>query len=153
MITVLFDTNILHQEGLFSSRIQRFQRLLKSSECRLIIPEIVLEEYRSKRIAIARHEFAAIIQSCENLKRNNFFDKEWGFTTYLDNILKECIENISNVIDSWVEKNDVDVYKISNTCIDKLFKNYFAGAGAFREPKCREDIPDAVIYDAIENIS
>jgi len=154
MITVLFDTNILHQEGLYSSRIQRFQRLLKNSECKLIIPEIVLEEYRSKRIAIAEHEFTIINKSFETLQRKKFSLNNEGIFTYsLNNIHRECVDNVSKRIDSWIKDNDVEIYKISNTCIDNLFKNYFTGFGAFREPKSREDIPDAVIYDAIINIS
>lgn len=154
MLTVLFDTNILHQEGLYSTRIQRFQRLLKESECKLIIPEIVIEEYRSKRISIAEQEFSIIKKSWDKLQRKKLIKIDGGMFSYsLNSTYKDCINNISTSIDSWLKENNVEIYKISNTCIDNLFKNYFAGHGAFREKKSREDIPDAVIYDAIINIA
>lgn len=154
MLTVLFDTNILHQEGLYSTRIQRFQRLLKESECKLIIPEIVIEEYRSKRISIAEQEFSIIKKSWDKLQRKKLIKNDGGMFPYsLNSTYKDCINNISTSIDSWLKENNVEIYKISNTCIDNLFKNYFAGLGAFREKKSREDIPDAVIYDAILNIA
>ena len=154
MIAVLFDTNILHQEGLYSTRIQRFQRLLKESECKLIIPEIVIEEYRSKRISIAEQEFSIIKKSWDKLQRKKLIKNDGGMFPYsLNSTYKDCINNISTSIDSWLKENNVEIYKISNTCIDNLFKNYFAGHGAFREKKSREDIPDAVIYDAIINIA
>ena len=154
MIAVLFDTNILHQEGLYSTRIQRFQRLLKESECKLIIPEIVIEEYRSKRISIAEQEFSIIKKSWDKLQRKKLIKIDGEVFSYsLNSTYKDCINNISTSIDSWLKENNVEIYKISNTCIDNLFKNYFAGHGAFREKKSREDIPDAVIYDAIINIA
>jgi len=157
MLTVLFDTNILHQEGLYSTRIQRFQRLLKASEGKLIIPEIVIEEYRSKRIFLAEKEISKIKKSLDWLQRKGFVKGDnyhHSFLSYtLYETLEECVKNISIEIDTWIKEKDVDVYKISNSCIDTLFKNYFSGHGAFREKKKREDIPDAIIYDAIVNVA
>lgn len=154
MLTVLFDTNILHQESLYSSRIQRFQRLLKNSECKLIIPEMVIKEYRTKRISIAKKEFSNINKCLDTLQKRKFITNNGGlFPSSWNRTCEDCINNISTEIDSWVKENNVEIYKISNTSIDTLFANYFEGNGAFREPKCREDIPDAVIYDAIINIA
>lgn len=154
MITVLFETNILHQEGLYSSRIQRFQRLLKNSECKLIIPEIVIKEYKTKRITIVKDEFKKIEQCFNKLQKKNLLEKNEGFPSYFFNhTFEKSIKNISTEIESWIKEYDIEVYKISNTSIDTLFDNYFDGKGAFREPKCRDDIPDAVIYDAIINIA
>ncbi len=154
MLTVLFDTNILHQEGLHSSRIQRFQRLLKNEKCKLILPEIVLMEYKTKRINIAKDEFSKIEQCFNKLQKKNILEENQGVSSYFfSNTSQKCIENISTEIDSWIKEYDIEVYKISNTSIDTLFSNYFEGIGAFREAKCRDDIPDAVIYDAIINIA
>lgn len=154
MLTVLFDTNILHQESLYSSRIQRFQRLLKNSECKLIIPEMVIKEYRTKRTSIAKKEFSNINKCLDTLQKRKFTTNNGGlFPSSWNRTCEDCINNISTEIDSWVKENNVEIYKISNTSIDTLFANYFEGNGAFREPKCREDIPDAVIYDAIINIA
>ena len=154
MLTVLFDTNILRQEGLYSSRIQRFQRLLKNSECQLIIPEIVIKEYKTKRISIVKDEFSKIEQCFNKLQKKNILQKNEGYVQHsFNHTFQKCIENVSTEIDSWINEYNIEVYKISNTSIDTLFTNYFEGKGAFREAKCRDDIPDAVIYDAIINIA
>lgn len=140
MLTVLFDTNIFHQEGLTSTRIQRFQRLLKESEVKLIIPEIVLEEFRSRRLFLADQEFNNIKKSVNNLQKKeilknmNIFSGCF-YSDSVENIHKQSIDNTSKDIDFWVANDNIEIYKISNTCIDELFKNYFSGNGAFREKR------------------
>ena len=56
MLNVLLDTNILHEEGLNSTRVLRIQRLIKSNDLKLIVPEIVVNEFKSKRIEQANIE-------------------------------------------------------------------------------------------------
>lgn len=50
MNSVLLDTNILHQEGLFSRNMQLLSRLVKASYTEIYVPDIVKREYLSKRI-------------------------------------------------------------------------------------------------------
>lgn len=154
MLKIFFDTNILHQEGLQSARMQVLQRLIKANEVQLILSELVIEEYRSKRISNAEEEFQKIINSIEKIKRNNLInDNIWMLSHSLQKMYKETIKNINDEIDDWIINNGIEVYNISKTCIEKLFKDYFQGNGAFREKKKKDDIPDAVIFDAIESLA
>jgi rRNA-processing protein FCF1 len=149
MKKILLDTNILHQEGLTSTRFQILQRLVKSGNVSLIIPEIVIEEYKSKRIEQASDDLNKIQSAIDRLHRKATIDKDCFEVSQFSNFLASTVNEIDQAIETWLSDNQVVVLPISNTSIDGLFKSYFAGTGAFRNKKQREDIPDAVIYDCI----
>ena len=69
MLKVLLDTNILHEEGLSSTRIQRIQRLIKSNDLKLIIPELVINEFKSKRVQQANSDMDKIQSGIDSLQR------------------------------------------------------------------------------------
>jgi rRNA-processing protein FCF1 len=153
MLNVLLDTNILHEEGLNSTRVQRIQRLIKSNDLKLIVPEMVVNEFKSKRIEQANSNLDKIQSALDNLQRKNITSKDSRSIKQAVNYISSSINQSNDQVDKWMEENNVDIYKISNTSIEDIFVSYFAGTGAFRHEKKREDIPDAVIYDGIVNIS
>ena len=151
---VLLDTNILHQEGLNSTRMQILQRLHIHSVVKLVIPELVIEEYKSKLLCAAGENLKLIKKGFKGLKRRGVAVSNClNFESYTADILEKEINIIPDMVDDWISKNEVDLYKISNTNIEMLFQSYFSGSGAFREKKSRDDIPDAVILDVIVNIA
>lgn len=56
MISLLLDTNILHQEGLSSGNMQMLHRLVNASHVEVFVPEIVKKEFISRRIMEAREK-------------------------------------------------------------------------------------------------
>ncbi|MFA1574110.1 PIN domain-containing protein [Vibrio cyclitrophicus] len=153
MMKILLDTNILHQEGLQSSRFQVLQRLLKSNAICLVIPEMVLMEYKSKRQEQAENELKKLNSALDNLNRKSFLDKDKIIVRQFTSIVSSSIKEADRFVDAWIEENQVVVPLIKDTSIDNIFKSYFSGTGAFRNKKQREDIPDAVILDAIEKLA
>jgi rRNA-processing protein FCF1 len=153
MLNVLLDTNILHEEGLNSTRVQRIQRLIKSNDLKLIVPEIVINEFKSKRIEQANSDLDKIQSGLDSLQRKNITVKDSFQIRQAIDFISSSIKSCNDNVDIWMEENNVTIYKISNTSIDELFASYFSGTGAFRGKKKREDIPDAVIYDGIVKIS
>ncbi|MEZ8100257.1 PIN domain-containing protein [Vibrio bivalvicida] len=153
MIKILLDTNILHQEGLQSSRFQVLHRLIKSNAICLVIPEMVLKEYKSKRKDQAEAELKKLNSALDNLNRKSILDKEKYVVRQFTSFVSSSIQEAERFVDKWVEENKVVVPLISETSIDDIFKSYFSGTGAFRNKKQREDIPDAVILDAIEKLA
>jgi rRNA-processing protein FCF1 len=153
MLNVLLDTNILHEEGLNSTRVQRIQRLIKSNDLKLIIPEIVVNEFKSKRIEQANIDLDKVQSGLDSLQRKNIAVKDLPLTKGVIQFILSSISQSNDIVDTWMKENNVDIYKISNTSIEELFASYFSGTGAFRSKKKREDIPDAVIYDGIVKIS
>jgi rRNA-processing protein FCF1 len=153
MLNVLLDTNILHEEGLNSTRVQRIQRLIKSNDLKLIIPEIVVNEFKSIRIEQANSDLDKIQSGLDRLQRKNITGKDSRPIKEVIQFILSSISLFNDNVDTWMEHNNVDIYNISNTSIEDLFASYFSGTGAFRNKKAREDIPDAVIYDGIVKIS
>jgi len=153
MLNVLLDTNILHEEGLNSTRVQRIQRLIKSNDLKLIIPEIVVNEFKSIRIEQANSDLDKTQSGLDRLQRKNITGKDSRPIKEVIQFILSSISLFNDNVDTWMEHNNVDIYNISNTSIEDLFASYFSGTGAFRNKKAREDIPDAVIYDGIVKIS
>ena len=153
MLKVLLDTNILHEEGLSSTRIQRIQRLIKSNDLKLIIPELVINEFKSKRVQQANSDMDKIQSGIDSLQRKNITMKDSFPIRQAIDFISSSIKTTNDSVDVWMEENNILIYKISNTSINELFASYFSGSGAFRGKKKREDIPDAVIYDGIVKIS
>lgn len=153
MIRVLLDTNILHQEGMKSTRFQVLKRLIQSDAVSLVIPEIVIEEYKTKRHDIARDDLRKVQSAIDNLHRKSFIEKDSYMVSQFTDLIATSINSINKEIDSWLNEYQISMYPISNTSIEELFKSYFAGTGAFRNKKQREDIPDAVIYDCVTKFS
>jgi hypothetical protein len=67
--------------------------------------------------------------------------------------LNASINSTNEIVNSWIKDNQIKIYPIAQTSIDEIFKSYFAGTGAFRNKKERDDIPDAVIHDCIVKLS
>ncbi|EOX4902611.1 PIN domain-containing protein [Vibrio alginolyticus] len=153
MIKILLDTNILHQEGLQSSRFQVIQRLIRSNAVCLVIPELVLKEYKSKKREQAESELKKLHSAFDNLHRKFILDKDNTSVRQVSHYVSSSIKDAERFIDSWVEENNVLIPPISDTSIDDLFQSYFSGTGAFRSKKHREDIPDAVILSSIEKLA
>lgn len=150
---VLLDTNILHEEGLNSTRMQRILRLVKSNYIELIIPEMVVKEFNSKIVETSNAELQKIQSSIDTLQRKNILTKESSNIKSTVQSITSSINRFETTVNEWLKENSVNVYAISNTSIDVLFSNYFSGNGAFKSKKKREDIPDAVIYDGILKLS
>lgn len=152
-MNVILDTNILHSEGLMSVSMQRLLRLVKSGDLKIIIPEIVVNEFKSKKKDESKadlKQFDSIISSLVRkgvVPRSDYVLQK--AREYIDNLISE----VDNSFDKWVIDNAIEIYQISNISIETVFDNYFSGEGAFGSKKNREDIPDAVIYDGILRLS
>lgn len=152
-MNVMLDTNILHSEGLMSVSMQRLLRLVKSGDLKIIIPEIVADEFKSKKMDESTADLNQFDASISNLVRKGVVPRnDYGLGKSRDYIAK-LISEIDSSFDKWVVDNEIEIYRIANTSIETVFKNYFSGEGAFGSKKKREDIPDAVIYDGILKLS
>lgn len=114
---------------------------------------MVLKEYKSKRQDQAECELKKLNSALDNLNRKSILKKDKFVVRQFTNFVSSSIKEADRFVDTWVEENNVVVPLISHTSIDDIFKSYFSGTGAFRNKKQREDIPDAVILDAIEKLA
>lgn len=157
MLTVLLDTNILHQEGLESAQMQILSRLVEAGKVEVILPELVGLEYRSRKSLETKDDLLGIIKKTESLKKKRIFnigdseeiEKMQVIIKSLQNTVDDSVEGVFN---KWVEKLRVNIVPIDSSHSKSVFADYFLGKGAFNKPKNREDIPDAFILESIKEI-
>lgn len=157
MINVVLDTNILHQEGFSSNRMMRLKRLIDENVISLTIPEMVLDEYKSKRLEISKKNISDISKAMETLKRDNCIAKDdtslFVYESSVNKLTSKSKTHINESLDVWLKDFDVNVIKIVEVDFESVFNAYFYGGSCFRSPKFRNDIPDAVIFNCIENFA
>lgn len=153
-IRLCLDTNILHQEGLSSQRMQILKKLIDDSKVLLTIPEIVVREYASKLIEYAEEDIQKIDKSVKNLQKRGLLE---SFTSAYEgactSLIRRDMNSIEDKLNRWLAVYSVDVFSMGNTSVPSLFESYFSGTGAFKAKKRRDDIPDALIYDGISQLS
>ncbi|AWX98736.1 hypothetical protein A8139_01065 [Marinomonas primoryensis] len=152
-MNVMLDTNILHSEGLMSVSMQRLLRLVRSGDLKIIIPEIVANEFKSKKKDESTADLNQFDASISNLVRKGVVPRNDSALSASRSYIAKLINEVDSSFDKWIVDNEIEIYRISNTSIEAVFNNYFSGEGAFGSKKKREDIPDAVIYDGILRLS
>ena len=150
MITLLLDTNILHQEGLASGNMLLLKRLIDVNHVEIFIPELVKKEYLTRRVMESKEKLKEAQNSLLTVAKKVSKNSE---TQTKINEVKSCIKDIEENIERSIYKDfaqwELD-FLVNNLPFDPavmtaVMDEYFSGGGVYRKPKSREDIPDAII--------
>lgn len=157
MKTVVVDTNILHQEGLYSRNMQLLVRLASYGYVEICVPEIVKREFVSKRfldssekLRDARNGLASILKKVN--KETEFHSEVMNFHQGIRSIESSLESQINEDFDGWVKTSKVVILPFEESCMKSVLDEYFSGGGVYRKPKHREDIPDAIIFSSIRSL-
>lgn len=147
---ITLDTNILYQEGYMSQNMQVLARLAEAGLVELHIADLVLREHDSKRLLDTNSKIQSICQNLKDIskifsKSGISVDKVGSIESALGELSAEVQHNISSSTSSWLTSLKVSKLDFSIDLYKQLWDDYFLGGGAFKKPKNREDIPDAVI--------
>lgn len=153
-MNVILDTNILHQEGLHSGSMKMLLKIVKSTNVRVLIPEIVKREFITKRVFDAKDSFRTIKGVLFDLRKKMQQGSEMSNSVEsVDNAILDIEEKIKNgfadEFDLWCIENDVEVLNFNNELFSSVLDDYFSGEGAFKHPKRRDDIPDSIISHSV----
>ncbi|WP_420105911.1 PIN domain-containing protein [Herbaspirillum huttiense] len=157
MIDVLIDTNILHQEGLFSRNMQLLSRLAQAEMIKIFIPDLVKKEYLTKRLSDAEASLKSAQQKILEIlkktdRRNPIYDSIQESRLSIVAAAKDIHKAIEKDFETWCESNRVVVVKFDANLVESVFDDYFSGKGVFRQPKSRDDIPDAFINLSVQEL-
>ncbi|WP_449649156.1 PIN domain-containing protein [Rahnella aceris] len=156
MYHIVLDTNILHQEGLYSNDMRILKNLIDAGLVSVHIPSIVAQEFITKRITSVKEESAKIIKALDA------FDKEGRrIDTVIYGDTKKTIQELAIIeatieektkksFDSWVKELKINILQPQQENFLQVFNDYFSGQGVFRQIKSRDDIPDAFINISLE---
>ncbi|MCG7530410.1 PIN domain-containing protein [Psychrobium sp. MM17-31] len=157
MINLILDTNILHQEGLNSGRMQVLKKLIENDMVRLFIPEIVKREFTTKRASEITKALNNMKGDINKLQGRIDFDNDLKSSSQEIekelNRLKEIVEErVEAEFQTWVNELKVTISIFNPEHIYSVLNDYFSGNGVFRSLKQREDLPDSMIHQTIKQI-
>lgn len=157
MISLLLDTNILHQEGLSSGNMQMLRRLVSASHVEVFVPEIVKKEFLSRRIMEAKEKLKDAQNSLTAVGKKVSKTSDAQTKT---NEAQATIKEIDTVVDEiicndfsqWEKSLSIYILPFKPEVMTEVMDEYFSGGSVYRKPKSREDIPDAIINKSIDEL-
>lgn len=157
MINLILDTNILHQEGLNSGRMQVLKKLINNELVKLFIPEIVKREFTTKRASEITNSLNSMKGNISKLQSRIDFENDLKNSSQEIekelNRLKAIVEETVEIeFQTWVDELKVTVPIFNPEHIDFVLNDYFSGSGVFRSLKYREDLPDSMIHQTIKQL-
>lgn len=155
MLNVVFDSNVLHEEGLSSNDMKILKGLIDRGLVQIHLPSLVAKEFITKK----RYGF---LEGLDKSKQNlDALDRDIkainadmlpGLNEVKD-IISKYKESIKGDFDkhfkTWLDEFKVSIVDINSTSVEGVFEDYFSGGGVFRKAKSRDDIPDAFISSCI----
>jgi rRNA-processing protein FCF1 len=154
MIRVALDTNILHQEGLYSRNMQHLARLATSGGLEIYVPEMVRREFLTKKLVDGREKLdiakSGLTEIARGLDKSGEFHGKLAGTQAQMDALRSALEvTLETEFEVWRAASRVTVLYFDSALLPTIIDDYFNGTGAYRKVKSREDIPDAIISSCI----
>lgn len=149
-VTLVLDTNILRQEGMSSRNMQVLSRLTNSGEVNLFLPNIVCREFVSQKTLDVQDQANKCLAALGEIGRQVGAKSEIqgdvaNFKEKLG-VLANCVAaEIERDFKQWMAASKANVIEFNAADMAIVLDDYFAGSGAFRRPKHRDDIPDAIV--------
>lgn len=156
-IALILDTNVLRQEGLNSRNMQVLRRLTSSGEVDLLVHEIVAREFKSQRMLEVQAQAEKIADAINEMGRQvdakgashrDLAEMRSKFAEITEVAKKEVETDFA----TWLKWTKAQWIAFEPEGMRQVLDDYFVGAGAFRKPKHREDMPDAIVATGIRDM-
>ncbi len=153
-IALILDTNVLRQEGLNSRNMQILRRLTSSGEVDLLVHEVVAREFKSQRMLEVQAQAEKIADAINEMGRQvdakgashrDLAEMRSKFAEIAEAAKKE----VETDFIAWLKWTEAHWIAFEPEGMRQVLEDYFVGAGAFRKPKHRDDMPDAIVATGI----
>lgn len=154
-IALILDTNVLRQEGLNSRNMQILRRLTSSGEVDLLVHEVVAREFKSQRTLEVQAQVEKIADAITEMGRQvdakgashrDLTEMRSRFAEIAETAKKEVETDFT----AWLKWTGAHLIPFEPEGMRQVLEDYFIGAGAFRKPKHRDDMPDAIVATGIK---
>ena len=154
-IALILDTNVLRQEGLGSRNMQILRRLTSSGKVDLLVHEVVAREFKSQRTLEVKAQVEKITEAITEMSRQ--VDAKGASHRDLTEMRSKVAElseaakkEVETDFATWLTWTGAHWVAFEPEDMRQVLDDYFFGAGAFRKPKHREDMPDAIVATGIK---
>lgn len=157
MMHVILDTNIYRKNPRLNDMdFNALSRLGKARRIQLYIPYIVKREFQSQQFLKSQQAINIIDKQLDILLRNNLTSSTKPLIKKIKSNLLENQEKIlldsEKIFEEWYSALNSKIIDLSLEQTKTAWETYFKGILPFKEPKIRNDIPDAFIVQAIEEV-
>jgi hypothetical protein len=156
-IALVIDTNVLRQEGLVSRNMQILKRLTSSAEVDLLVHEVVAREFKSQRTLEVQAQVEKIADAMTEMSRQ--VDSKGASHSELAEMRSRVAElavaakeEVETDFTAWLTSTTAHWVAFEPEDMRQVLDDYFVGAGAFRKPKHRDDMPDAIVSTGIKSL-
>ena len=153
-IALILDTNVLRQEGLNSRNMQILRRLTTSGEVDLLVHEVVAREFKSQRTLEVQAQVEKIADAITEMSRQ--VDAKGASHRDLAEMRSKVAElaeaakqEVETDFTAWLTSTGAHWIAFEPDGMRQVLDDYFVGGGAFRKPKHRDDMPDAIVATGI----
>jgi hypothetical protein len=154
-IALVLDTNVLRQEGLGSRNMQILKRLTSSREVDLLIHEVVAREFKSQRTLEVQAQVVKIADAITEMSRQvDAKGASHRNLAEMRSVVADLAEAAKTEVETdfaaWLTWTGAHWVAFDPEGMRQVLDDYFIGAGAFRKPKHRDDMPDAIVAAGIK---
>lgn len=132
--------------------------LCKVDALKLHIPYIVLKEFQTQQKDVHAKDIASAQKGLEGIIRKRQLQEGSGLQveellTSLQTVGETVLADVQNSMLLWAAELKADVHDLTLEDAKCALEAYFVGAAPLKEPKNREDIPDAFIFQELIALS
>lgn len=154
---LFLDTNILLQEGLYSGPMTTLSRLAKHKYVTIHLSELVKREFTSKQIANKKAKLTDAKNSLKSVTKqlnseNTIKTTSEMLEREISDLADSVEKNILEDFEKWSESVHLNTIAFRADAISNVLDDYFSGEGVYKKAKNREDIPDAMINESINDL-
>lgn len=153
---ILFDTSILRGSGWTSSQFQSLIELSKHALIEIYIPEIAFDEWRTqwrdKQVAGLESGLKALLKIADDkVTPSPFVQHAQTAKLALEAVNMEAAS--TSAFETRIAESSIKVLPLTLGQAQTAWRLYFKGHAPFKNPKDRNDIPDAFIFASIVELS
>lgn len=156
---VILDTNIYRTNPRRDSLpFSALSRLCKAGLVQLIVPYVVLREFQTQQSTQCKKQMAAIMSAARSLGNQPGTPED--LSSQLSQLVDQLTARESEITSrteqyflDWTKDSKADVVELSATQAQAAVEAYFVGDAPLKEPKVRNDIPDALIFQAVRELA
>ncbi len=157
MIHVVLDTNIYrHNPARDNLGFRALGKMAKAGLLKLHIPYIIEREFQTQQRKNYSDDLNQVVTGLNGLTRKQLSPTIAARISSLKEELERDSEVIladsENQFTNWAEDIGANRYSLSLEQAQEAFEAYFQGKPPFKQPKIRDDIPDAFIVQAVKSL-